>query len=567
MRAPVWLGALALLVAVAFAAAPAVPRAAFVPDDYRYLSLLREIDAGVPGALARSTIVENRWDQDWWIPDGTYVRFFRPLVVASYALDRALCGESARGFVIGNVVLHALVTLLVWGCLRALLGAGAAAWLGALVFAVQSCHAEQLCYVAGRTDTLAALLVFAALFVFLRGGGARTVAPIYLLAMLVKEYAVLLPLFFLLADRCFPGRERGQRSRAVLYAACAFAALAFLAARHLALGEAGSGGRPFPYFHLPERPGFAAHVAACGLQYAVSLVAGLPCAVFLADVGELRANLETLFERAPGLGWLAGSAGAWLAVGAAGTVALLAFGLRERRGRFFVAWFVVLLVPMLPLYSTGRYLYLPGFGWCGLLALAGAALARRALPLAVVFWVLALLPQAAQCRMILGFAPLRPPAVTLAETIAQRLRDSGLDLASGAPIWVVDLPVTWIEIQFLAPILNVELAGAPPVRLLCKGPIEPGSGLAEVTRVDPHTVELGRAPAALHQTTAVDFDQRPVREGECIRASDCEVTVLAADAQQRAQRVRVRFARPLAELQLARCVPADGGDWRIVPIR
>lgn len=570
LRIPAWLGALALLGAIAFVAAPALSRAAFTPDDYRYLSLLREIDAGAPGAIARSTIVENRWDTDWWIEDGIFVRFFRPVVVASYALDRALWGESARGFVLGNVVLHGLVTLLVWGCLRALLGAGAAAWFGALVFAVQSCRAEQLSYIAGRTDTLAALFLFGALLAFLRWrsalsrGRALIVAALYLVAMLVKEYAVLLPLFFVLANLCFPA-ERPSRAR-FLYAACAIAALAFFATRHLMLGEAGSGSRPFPYFHLPSRPGFTSHLVATTLQYAVSLVTGLPCAVFLADVAELRANLDTLFALAPGFGWLEGTTPLLLVLGVAGCGALLTLGAFDRRGRFFVVWFLVLLLPLLPLYSTGRYLYLPGFGWCGLLALAGAALARRSRVLAVLLWSVAVLPQAAQCRVILTFPPPRPPAVTLSETIAHRLRDSRLDLTRNASIYLVDLPVSWIEIQFLAPILHVELPGAPAVRVLCKGPLQAGRGLAEITRVDAQTIELARPDSAIHQTAPVDFDQRILQRDDRIREADYEVTVLAADAAGRAQRVRIRFDRPLDALQLGRCVPAQPGDWKIVPI-
>ena len=41
---------------------------------------------------------------------------------------------------------------------------------------------------------------------------------------------------------------------------------------------------------------------------------------------------------------------------------------------------------------------------------------------------------------------------------------------------------------------------------------------------------------------------------------------MSAVAGEHAQRVRIRFDRPLSELTIGKCLP-QGGEWRIVPVR
>jgi hypothetical protein len=87
-------------------------------------------------------------------------RYYRPLVFASYAVERRLWGLSAWEFHRTNLLLHlANVVLLIVVARRS--GVGAAAALGgAALFALHPLQVEAVTYISGRTDLL---MVFGAL--------------------------------------------------------------------------------------------------------------------------------------------------------------------------------------------------------------------------------------------------------------------------------------------------------------------------------------------------------------------------------------------------------------------
>jgi hypothetical protein len=254
---PFRVGGVLLALVLALTGATLLPHAKFEPDDYRYLWHVQQIEQGVPGALARAVVVENRWDEHWWIADGTYVRFLRPFSLAAYAVDRALFGDDPRGAVVLAVALHALAVLVGYAVLLRMLGPGWPALLAALVFAVQTIHLEQLYFVAGKSDTLAGLFSLSALLVFLRGRGRANrpwhaaLAALFLAALLAKESQVVLPVFFLALERWLPepaGPAPAWRAilrrRAALLVLLGVVLCAYLVARAVLLGEAGSGVRP-----------------------------------------------------------------------------------------------------------------------------------------------------------------------------------------------------------------------------------------------------------------------------------------------------------------------------------
>jgi tetratricopeptide (TPR) repeat protein len=166
----------------------------------------------------------------YWPEEGGSSGLFSPVTMISYALNRAFGGGSPFWYHTGNLLLHALASLLAWYCAcRAGLERGAAL-LAAALFAVHPLHTEAVANIAGRAELLAAVFVLAA-WILHRGEGWNAAAgACYLLALLSKENAVLAPLLFLLDDRL----RNVRRGRA--YIAYGVALAVALPLRIVALG-------------------------------------------------------------------------------------------------------------------------------------------------------------------------------------------------------------------------------------------------------------------------------------------------------------------------------------------
>ncbi len=98
--------------------------------------------------------------------------YFRPSVLYSLALDRAVSGENPRGFHVTNLLLYAAVCLFLWLFAWELSGRPVAAALGAILFALHPTHPESVAFISGRTDVQGALFLFAGLWAAVRFGPA-----------------------------------------------------------------------------------------------------------------------------------------------------------------------------------------------------------------------------------------------------------------------------------------------------------------------------------------------------------------------------------------------------------
>lgn len=159
---------------------------------------------------------------------------FRPLLRLSYALDHALWGFDARGFLATNMLIHLATVLLVWALAYRRLDDEFAAFAAAGVFALQPAHAAVVAWASGRSTGLATLFLVAALLAHEharsrhRAWRAASLAA-FTLAVLSKEVALILPAVLLLWEttqaRPAPLAERLRR-----VAPSAMLALALLAA-------------------------------------------------------------------------------------------------------------------------------------------------------------------------------------------------------------------------------------------------------------------------------------------------------------------------------------------------
>lgn len=137
--------------------------------------------------------------------------YYRPLVKLSYAVDWVRGGGRPAPFHVTNVLLHLIVTALVFALARRM-GAGAVgAGLGALAFGVYPRLTESVTWISGRTDTLAMAFALGAVLLFvpgpgglLRRGGA---ALLLLLGLLCKEVAAVALVWILVAEALTAARR------------------------------------------------------------------------------------------------------------------------------------------------------------------------------------------------------------------------------------------------------------------------------------------------------------------------------------------------------------------------
>jgi Flp pilus assembly protein TadD len=112
-------------------------------------------------------------------PLSGWVRGVRPVLMASYWLNRTLWGDSPLSYHVFNLFVHALNATLVFLVVRRLLTRAGwvepkimrAAMIGAALFLIHPLQTESVSYVAGRSESLAALFMLLAytLFLYHRG--------------------------------------------------------------------------------------------------------------------------------------------------------------------------------------------------------------------------------------------------------------------------------------------------------------------------------------------------------------------------------------------------------------
>lgn len=174
------------------------------------------------------TVVGNRS-----LADLSNIRFilvytpFRPLVNASYAVDRWLWDYRPFGYHLTNVALHALaVVLLYWWILRILsdtspsVDARVPAFAGAALFAVHPIESETVAYVSGRSEVMSAVWFIASLLLARSGIISGRIAPAVfatvcgVLSLASKETALALPVVFVAYDWLLrPGADDGRFKR------------------------------------------------------------------------------------------------------------------------------------------------------------------------------------------------------------------------------------------------------------------------------------------------------------------------------------------------------------------
>ncbi|HXM41586.1 MAG TPA: hypothetical protein VN924_10060 [Bryobacteraceae bacterium] len=173
----------------------------------------------------------------------TWLTGVRPVLMFSYWLNARISGNSSLSYRLLNLIIHAVNTGLVFLVLSRLLtmsgvmrarSVRAASLIGAAVFLIHPLQTESVSYIAGRSESLAALFVLLAYVVFLyrrrevvSWTEAAAVLALFALGVSTKENAIGLAGLLVLTDVYWPRAfsARGLRNNWKLYAAMAAGAL------------------------------------------------------------------------------------------------------------------------------------------------------------------------------------------------------------------------------------------------------------------------------------------------------------------------------------------------------
>ncbi|MGI9229296.1 MAG: glycosyltransferase family 39 protein, partial [Gammaproteobacteria bacterium] len=138
----------------------------------------------------------------WFNPGSIQLEaHYWPMVFSSFWLEHRLWGYNPVGFHISNVLLHGIITLLLWRLLLQLTVPGA--WLIAALFALHPAHVEAVAWTMGRKDLLATLFYLLAAGCWLRFQKRQQVGTylimlaLFAAGMFSKSFVITLPAMLL----------------------------------------------------------------------------------------------------------------------------------------------------------------------------------------------------------------------------------------------------------------------------------------------------------------------------------------------------------------------------------
>lgn len=488
----------------------------------------------------------------WWVSPEFRLAFLRPVSVLTHRADYALWPNSAALMHLHNLLWLALGVWVAGRLYRRMLGAGWAAGLAALFFALDDSHGLPAGWIANRNALVAFLFGALALIAhdrWRREGwrlGAWVAPGLLGLGLFAGETAVgavaFLGAYALFFD------EAGPRRGLLALLPCAVASLAWATVYHLGdYGAVGSG----MYVEPLGAPS----------EFARALVERVPI-LTLGVWTPLAADLASIVPPAvkPVL-WGLGIAVLIFAVWLFGPLVR-----RDRLARFFAAAALLALVPAVATQASNRLLLFVGLGAFGLLArwLQGRSEGADWLP-AGSFW-----RRTATVAAVGTFAThlvLAPPSLMLhalaAKTLGGPILSATKDLPADAALpnqtlVFVNTPDYLMYVAYLQPYRQAERKPVPQaLRALSQGPTP-----VELVRVDDHTLRID-VPAGLYGGQLGGLFRgpgQPFRAGEEVTVPGMAVTIDAVDSRGVPQRASYRFAVPLDDPSL-RWVAWQGGRF------
>src|SRR5215471_13287231 len=366
----------------------------------------------------------------WVHPEPVAFEFFRPLSMLSLWIERRIWGPNIWGYHASNLVLH-LANAWMLSRLAARCGLGEArALLGALAWALSIQVIPAAGWISGRTEVLwgtCALLSVHTLVRWRDGGGHAWFVASFVAATLAacaKESGLVAPLLALLVVRRAGSPPAASSATVVTPERVVLILLPPVVVMGVRLATIGMRLPPEPYLDVPHGFTSALWTAAKPGLYLGAGYLSLP----LSHWGPL----EWIHDHPWSLALLLPSA-------LACTVAL---GRVVGRASLvlWLGWFVVALLPVMPIRPTSLYLYVP---MMGLTMLIAAALEQRRNAAFAAWLVVTLIVGAGSHLFVQGFiARVWQRTETEVATVERWVRDRGATrlLTIDTPVWHYALP-------------------------------------------------------------------------------------------------------------------------------
>jgi protein O-mannosyl-transferase len=326
-----------------------------------------------PGALAMA---------DAGVGDLTVHRY--GLTYLSIRLDRLLWDTSAPGLHLTNVLLHGASAALAAACALVLTGRLLIAVIVGLLFAVHPVHTEAVASIENRKELLAWVLIASSLLLNLvrprRPWTLLAAATAFVLAMSAKDVAavgaaVMLPLSDVF--RITPAARRGSVALTFAFLVVGAATAVWYAHTATAVWYAGPFVSRFTPSAIVEVTEGACHDYADVLRTSLAAVPEVARLLLLP----VHLSVDHPVRPPASLRDPAVVLGLALVLGWVGTAVALVR--RAPAAAFAMAWVIIMylpvsnVVPLTPYFVAERYLYVPSFGVCLLLAIGAEAVHRR----------------------------------------------------------------------------------------------------------------------------------------------------------------------------------------------
>lgn len=168
---------LVLLALLSLILALPILQVGFVVDDYPQLMAIRghTVGGATPYDLYRFTssdpaevkriIEQGPWG--WWADPEVQASFFRPYASLLLNIDHALFGLDSRGYAAHTLLYNTLLVLVVALFFRRILP-HRAAWLAALLFAIDDLHLQAAAWIAARYSIIAPMFAVLGLLAYIR---------------------------------------------------------------------------------------------------------------------------------------------------------------------------------------------------------------------------------------------------------------------------------------------------------------------------------------------------------------------------------------------------------------